>query len=374
MLILVLKGEKAQKKNIMSENYYKILGVDKNASKSEIKKAFHKLAHKYHPDKKGGDEAMFKKASEAYSVLSDEKKKAEYDTYGRVFGSDDGGGAGAGQGFGGFDFSGFAQQGGNVEFDLGDLFGGMFGGGGKPRQKRGNDISIDIELSFKEAVFGVNRKVSLTKNSVCDDCHGSGAKKGSEMVVCSACNGKGQVHETKRSILGTFSTVKTCEVCRGKGRVPKDKCKTCLGQGVVRKQSEISLNIPAGINDGEMMRLSGAGEAISGGISGDLYIKIHVAKDKNFRKEGYNLVTDLNIKLSDALLGAEYNIDTLDGKLKLKIPAGVTFGEVLRIKGKGVPMGTNKRGDIMVKLNIQLPNKLNRKTRKLVSELRKEGV
>ncbi|MBU1557520.1 molecular chaperone DnaJ [Patescibacteria group bacterium] len=355
----------------MSENYYEILGVDKSASKTDIKKAFHKLAHKYHPDKKGGDEAMFKKASEAYSILSDEKKKAEYDTYGRVFGGDPG--AGAGQGFGGFDFSGFAQQGGNVEFDLGDLFGGMFGGG-RARAKRGNDISIDIELSFKDAVFGVNRKVSLTKNSVCDICNGSGAKAGSEMVTCSSCNGNGQVHETKRSVLGTFSTVKTCDTCQGKGRVPKDKCKNCSGQGISKKQTEISLNIPAGINNGEMIRLTGAGEAISGGVSGDLYIKVHVAKDKNFRKEGYNLITDLNIKLSDALLGAEYNIDTLDGKLKLKIPVGVTFGEILRVRGKGVPIDGTKRGDIMVKLNIQLPNKLNRKTRKLVSELRKEGV
>ena len=301
--------------------------------------------------------------------MSDEKKKSEYDTYGRVFGGD----AGAGAGPGGFDFSGFAQQGGNVEFDLGDLFGGMFNGG-RARTKRGNDISIDIELTFKEAVFGVNRKVSLTKNSVCGDCEGGGAKKGSKMITCSSCNGNGQVHETKRSMLGTFSTVKTCETCNGKGRVPEDKCKACAGQGVSRKQSEISLSIPAGINDGEMIRLTGAGEAISGGVAGDLYIKIHVAKDKNFRKEGYNLVTDLNIKLSDSLLGAEYNIDTLDGKLKLKIPAGVTFGEILRVKGKGVPMGATKRGDIMVKLNIQLPSKLNRKTRKLVSELRKEGV
>jgi len=353
----------------MNEDYYKILGVDKSASKSDIKKAFHKLAHKYHPDKKGGDEAMFKKASEAYSVLSDEKKKAEYDTYGRIFEGD----AGAGQGFGGFGFSGFSQQGGNVEFDLGDLFGGMFGGG-RPRTKRGNDISIDIELTFKEAIFGVSRKISLTKNSVCEDCDGSGAKIGSEMITCSSCNGNGQVHETKRSVLGTFSTVKTCETCSGKGQVPREKCKTCVGQGVRKKQTEISLNIPAGINNGEMIRLSGAGEAIFGGVSGDLYIKIHVASNKNFRKEGINLITDLNIKLSDALLGAEYNIDTLEGKLKLKIPAGVTFGETLRIKGKGVPDGSSRRGDIMIKLKIQLPSKLNKKVRKLVGELQKEGV
>ena len=352
----------------MNEDYYEILGVKKGASKSEIKKAFHKMAHKYHPDKKGGDEAMFKKASEAYAVLSDDKKRAEYDTYGQTFGN----GSGASQGFGGFDFSGFARQGG-IEFDLGDIFGDVFGGG-RSKTRRGNDISIDIELPFKDAVFGVSRKISLTKNSVCEDCDGSGAKKGSEMIICSACNGNGQIHETKRSILGTFSTVKTCDLCHGKGRVPKDKCKTCAGQGISRKQTEISVNIPAGINNGEMIRLTGAGEAVAGGVAGDLYIKIHVTPDKHFRKEGHNLVMDLNIRLTDALLGAEYNIDTLDGKLKLKIPAGVTFGEVLRIKGKGVPIGGSKRGDIMVKLNIQLPEKLNRKTKKIIEELRKEGV
>lgn len=362
------------------DDYYKILGVDKSASKSDIKKAFHKMAHKYHPDKKGGDEAMFKKASEAYSVLSDDKKRSEYDAYGRVFSNGGGSANGGGQGFEGFDFGGFdfsqfaqAQQGGNVEFDLGDIFGSMFGGG-RPKKKRGNDISIDIELPFKDSIFGVERKIFITKNSVCESCDGSGAEKGSEMVTCSICNGNGQIHETKRSILGTFSTVKTCDNCHGKGRVPKNKCKECHGQGIKKSQSEIKINIPAGINDGEMIRMTGAGEAISGGVPGDLYIKIHVTRDKNFRKEGFNLVTDLNIKLTDSLLGAEYNINTLDGKIKLKIPAGVGFGEILRIKGKGVPSGRGTRGDILVKIKIQLPSKLNSKTRKLVAELRKEGV
>jgi len=361
------------------DDYYKILGVDKSASKSDIKKAFHKLAHKYHPDKKGGDEAMFKKASEAYSVLSDEKKKAEYDAYGRVF-SDGGAGAGA-QGFGGFDFGGFdfsqfagAQgQGGNVEFDLGDIFGDIFRGG-RSRQKRGNDISIDLEIPFKDSIFGIKRKVLITKNSKCDVCSGSGAKTGTEMIVCSVCNGNGQIHETKRSMLGTFSTVKTCDVCYGKGKVPKEKCSECKGQGVLRKQTEISVNIPAGVDNGAMMRLAGAGEAISGGVAGDLYIKIHVAKDSEYRKEGFNLVRDLNVKLTDALLGGDYNLETLDESIKLKVPAGVSFGEILRIKGKGVPMEGNRRGDILIKVKIQLPSKMNKKTKKLVEELQKEGI
>lgn len=353
----------------MSEDYYKILGVEKGASKSDIKKAFRKMAHKYHPDKNGGDEAKFKQASEAYAVLSDEKKRAEYDTYGTTFGN----GAGAGQGFGGFDFSNFAQQGG-VEFDLGDIFGDMFGGQRGARTKRGNDISIDIEVPFKDSIFGIERKILVTKNSTCDACSGTGGKPGTSMTTCSVCNGNGQVHETKKSILGTVSVARTCDNCLGKGEMPKEKCKKCTGQGVSRKQSEISLNIPAGINNGEMMRLAGAGEAVTGGVPGDLYIKIHVTSDKKWRKEGYNLVTDLNVKLTDVLLGTEYNLKTFDGDIKLKIPAGVSFGEILRIKGKGVPMNNSQRGDIMVKLNIQLPNKLNRKTKKLVEELKDIGV
>ena len=352
------------------ENYYNILGVDKSASKGDIKKAFRKQAHKYHPDKNGGDEVLFKKASEAYAVLSDDKKRAEYDTYGKTFGN----GAGPSQGFGGFDFSGFAQQqGGNVDFDIGDIFGDIFGGG-RPRTKRGHDISIDLQIPFKESIFGVERKILVTKQSTCGKCEGGGAKQGSEMITCSICNGNGQIHETKRSILGTVSVAKTCDTCLGKGREPKDKCKDCKGRGVKRKQSEISINIPAGINNGEMIRLSGAGEAISGGISGDLYIKIHFTSDKKWRKEGANLVSDLNIKLTDALLGAEYDLDTLDGKIKLKVPKGVDFGEVLRIKGKGVPVSASQRGDIMIKLKIQLPNKLDKKTRDLVKELKTRGV
>lgn len=357
----------------MSEDYYKVLGIDKNSSKSDIKKAFHKLAHKYHPDKKGGDEVKFKKINEAYTILSNDKKRAEYDAYGRVFNDGSGGGQ-AYEGFrgGGFDFSQFSQQGG-MEFDLGDIFGDIFSGG-RPRAKRGNDISIDLQISFKEAVFGVSRKVSLTKNSVCDKCEGTGGKRGTSMKICSVCNGNGKIHETKRSMLGTFSSVRACEDCRGTGQVPKEKCESCRGQGVKKDQTEISINVPAGINDGEMIRLTGAGEAIVGGTPGDLYVKIHVASHSLFKKEGFNLTTDLNIKLTDALLGAEYTLETLDGKIKIKVPAGVNHKEILRVKGKGVPMGGSKRGDVLVKIKIELPSKINRKIKELIEELKKEGI
>ncbi len=347
----------------MNKNYYKILGVEKKASKTDIKKAFHKLAHKHHPDKANGDEAKFKEASEAYSVLSDDKKRQEYDTYGQSFGGD-----GAPQG----GFGGFGQQGG-MEFDLGDLFGDFFGGRGS-RQKRGSDISVDLQITFAESIFGIERKVILTKNSKCKTCDGSGAKKGTDMETCSACDGNGKIHETKQSFLGTFSVTKACEKCYGKGKIPKDKCSDCKGAGISRKQEEIKIHIPAGINNGEMIRMTGGGESISNGVSGDLYIKVHVSTHPDFIKQGNDLVMDLEVKLSDALLGAEYSVETLDGKIIVKIPKNISHGEILRVKDKGVPITERRRGNLLIKLNIKLPNRLSRKAKKLIEELKGEGV
>jgi len=352
----------------MSKDYYNILGIDKKATKVEIKKAFHKLAHKYHPDKKDGNEVKFKEASEAYSVLSDEKKRSEYDAYGQAFGGNSA--AGPQGGFGGF---GQQQGQGGFEFDLGDIFGDFFGGRSSGK-KRGSDISIDIEVSFSEAVFGVERKILITKNSFCESCKGTGAKKGSEMETCPTCNGNGKVRETKQSFFGSFSNVRVCEKCHGTGKVSKEKCKDCHGMGIQRKQEEINVKIPAGINNGEMIRLSGAGEAVTGGVAGDLYIKVRVTPHKYFRKEGVDLKMDLEVKLSDALLGAEYTVETLDGKIKVKIPKGVTHGEMLRVRGKGVPVSEIRRGDLFIKIKIKLPNKLSRKAKQLVEDLKKEGI
>lgn len=361
----------------MSKDYYKILGVEKNASHDEVKKAFRILAHKYHPDKKGGDAAKFKEASEAYAVLSDEKRRKEYDTYGQAFGGNGPQGGFGGfnwQDFGGFDFSGFANNGGFQEFDLGDIFGEFFGGGRRERVKRGRDISIDLELSFAESIFGGERKILITKTSKCSHCHGTGGEPGTELRSCPTCNGKGKIHETKRSFLGSFSTVRSCDDCHGSGKIPRDKCRECRGAGTNRKQEEISVKIPTGIDDGEMIRLSGAGEAITGGIPGDLYIKIHVKKHPYFRKDGSNLVTELDIKLSSAILGDEYPLETLDGELKIKIPAGISFGEILRLKGKGVPIDSHRRGDLLIKINIQLPSKLSKEARSHFEELRRGGI
>lgn len=365
----------------MNKDYYKILGVDKSASADEIKKAFRKLAHENHPDKGGGNEAKFKEASEAYSVLSDEKKRAQYDQFGSGFSGTGGQGGysgfNGGQGFGGFDFSQFTQGNGQgFEFDLGDIFGDFFGGGGGGRQKtkRGSDIQVDLEISFAESVFGVEKTIYLTKTSVCKDCRGTGAKAGTEMHTCSDCGGKGKVKETRRSFMGSFVTERVCDKCQGQGKIPKEKCHTCRGIGLVKKQDEIKIKVPADIDDGETLKLAGAGEAVIGGVTGDLYIRVHVKADKIFRKQGSDLVMELKVKLTDALLGAKYPVKTLDGDIELSIPEGVSYGEVLRIRGKGVPRANGNRGDLLIVIHIITPNRLSRSSRKLVEELKKEGV
>lgn len=352
----------------MSKDYYTILGIEKTASADEVKKAFRKLAHKYHPDKKTGDEAKFKEINEAYTILSDQKKRAEYDTYGRTFGD-----SGA-SGFNGFDFSQFGGFGGgqSFEFDLNDLFGDFFAGG-RPRARRGNDISIDIELEFADAIFGSERKVVVTKNTTCSDCGGNGAQKGTKLKTCTVCGGAGKVQEARRSIFGTFATVTECATCHGRGQVPETLCEKCRGAGIVSERQEIAIAVPAGIEDGQMIRLPGLGEAIQGGETGDLYVKVHVKRHATFKKDGTNLRRDLEVKLSDALLGATYTMDTLEGAMKIKIPEGTVHHEVLRVKGKGVPTKSG-RGDLLVRVVIDLPKNLSKRARSLIEQLREEGI
>lgn len=365
----------------MSKDYYKILGVEKGASKDEIKKAFYKLAHKYHPDKKEGNEGKFKEVNEAYQVLSDDSKRSKYDQFGPGFENmGQGGYSRQGQGFGGFegfDFSGFQ---GGADFDFGnlnDIFSDFFTGGmggGRRETRRGRDISTEIQISFSEAVFGISRKILLTKTSNCSVCEGSGAKHGTKMETCKYCNGQGKIREAKRTILGTISSTKICEECLGSGEVPKEKCENCKGKGILRKEVEVSVNVPAGIRDGEMIRMTGGGEAVSKGTAGDLYIKINIAPHPVFKREGNDLVMNLDLKLSDALLGTEYPIQTLDGQISVKIPEGVSINEILRVKGKGVPISKTKRGDLLIKLKIKLPSKISRKSRELIEQLKKEGI
>lgn len=366
----------------MAKDYYETLGINKGASKDEIKKAFYKLAQKYHPDKKGGNEAKFKQINEAYQVLSDEAKRSKYDQFGSGFENMSQGSYGGAQGgFGGFDPSGFGGfSGAGAEFDFGnlnDIFSDFFGGGmGGSRQQaqRGRDISTEIQISFDESIFGITRKILITKTSTCVTCGGSGAKPGTKMETCKHCNGQGQIREQKRTIFGNIGSTKICEVCQGTGEVPKELCEKCRGKGVLRKEEEISLDIPVGIRDGEMIRMTGMGEAVSKGTTGDLYIKINVTAHPVFKREGNDLIMNLNLKLSDALLGVKYPIQTLDGEIEVTIPEGVTIDEILRVKGKGVPNGKNKRGDLLIKLNIKLPTKLSNQSRKLIEDLKKEGI
>lgn len=376
----------------MPKDYYNILGIPRNATKEDIKKAYRKLAHQYHPDKTKGEDKKFKEINEAYQILSDDKKRSEYDTYGRTFEGQGAGGFG-GAGFGGFE--GFSAKGGpssgwdfdfsaqGVDFDIGDIFDNFFWEGdtrSKTRKKRGRDISIDLEISFEEAVFGTERRVLLSKMSLCDKCHGTGAEPGAETQKCPICQGAGRVHETKKSFLGSFTTLRECTKCAGKGTIPSQKCGQCKGAGVLPKREEVTIKIPAGIQNGEMIKLSAMGEAVDNGISGDLYAKIYVARHSVFKREGGNLLMDLDIKISEALLGAERDIKTLDGMIKLKIPAGIDSGEILRVRGKGVPHqnsfhgGQGGRGDLMIKIFIRTPKKISTRAKKIIDELKQEGI
>lgn len=355
----------------MSKDYYKTLGIEKNASKDDIKKAFHKMAHKYHPDKNGGDEAKFKEVNEAYQTLSDDQKRAQYDQ----FGSDGPqmGGFGGQQGFGGFDFSNF-QQGGGFEFDLGDMFGDMFGGGRQRRQQRGSDLQTTITVEFKDAIFGIEKELRIKKPSFCTTCKGDGAKPGTHLETCKQCNGKGQIRSIQRTILGSIATNQTCDACHGVGKIPKDPCTTCRGKGIVNEERTIKVMVPAGISHGETLRLTGMGEAISGGQSGDLYVHINVTPHKTIVRTGNDLVTNLSIKLTDALLGATYTLETLDGKESVVVPMSTKVGDTVVLKGKGVPVSNHKRGNFIVKLDIKLPEKLSKHAKEVIEELKKEGI
>ncbi|HEY4478130.1 MAG TPA: J domain-containing protein, partial [Candidatus Paceibacterota bacterium] len=239
--------------------------------------------------------------------------------------------------------------------------------------RKGRDISTEIQISFADSVFGVTQKILLSKTSKCSTCDGRGAKPGTKMETCKHCKGTGKVHEAKRTILGTISSTKVCDTCAGRGEIPKESCDSCKGKGVLHKQEEITINVPEGINNGDSLRMTGAGEAVLNGAAGDLYIKIRVLPHSIFKREGNDLIMDLDLKLTDALLGKKESIETLDGKIDVNIPEGVAVNEILRVKGKGVPV-RGRRGDLLIKLNIKIPNKLSKKERELVEKLKEEGI
>lgn len=367
----------------MSKDYYKILGVEKNATADEIKKAFKKLAMQHHPDRPGGDEKKFKEINEAYQVVGDADKRAKYDQFGSDF-EQQGGWNGAGGSWEDI-MNAFRQQGGgfggqNVNFDfggMGDIFGDLFGGGsrgGRGRQARGRDIQVDVELDFKEAAFGVERDLNLRKQSVCDVCSGTGAEPGSKMEKCGTCHGRGQVVQQQRTFMGMMQTVVNCPTCNGRGEHSSKKCKHCGGDGVLAKNQDVKVKIPAGIDDGQSIRLTGYGEAAPHGAgAGDLYVQVHLKPSKIFHREGFDVYTESEINFVQAVLGDKIDIETIDGPLKIVVPEATESGALIRLKGRGIThVNRTARGDHYVKIKIRVPRKISREIRKKLEDLKKD--
>ena len=354
-------------------DYYEVLGVDKSASADEIKKAYRKLAIKYHPDKNPGNkeaEEKFKEAAEAYSVLSDADKKAKYDQFGHA------GVDGAGPDFSG----GF----GNLNDILNDLFGGAFGGGfgggfggfggGQRRERvyRGRDIRVRVKLTLEEIARGVEKEISIEKNVPCPDCGGRGARNSSDIKTCPACNGTGQVQRVVNSFLGQTVTYSTCQQCGGEGKVISNPCHTCNGTGLVRQRETIKVKIPAGVEAGMQMTVQGEGHAAkNNGINGDLLVVIEEQEHPDFRREGSNLLYTKVISVVDAMLGCEVDIPCLDGKQKIKVEPGTQSGTVTRLRGKGLPsVNSYGTGDLYVKIAVWIPKKLTKEEKALFESMR----
>lgn len=353
-------------------DYYEILGVSKTASADEIKKAYRKLAVQYHPDKNPDNkeaEEKFKEATEAYEILSDEKKRSQYDRFGHQGVHSDFADA---YSRGGADFS--SMFGGGGFGDLDDIFSSFFGfssGGGKSSRARrkGSDIRHDIYLSLEDAVYGKKTEIKLEKPDICEVCHGSGAELGSKTTTCPTCSGTGQI----RRMQGFFSITSTCPKCNGKGTVVTNPCKNCHGSGTVNKTKKLSVSIPEGVDDNTQIRVSGEGEAVSGGVSGDLYLFVHVEPHKYFVRDGLDLIEEVGISIVQATLGADIYIETLDKKkVKIKIPAGTESGKIFRLRGYGVPrINRGTKGDLLVLVTIDTPKSLTNEEKKLFMELKK---
>ena len=348
-------------------DYYAVLGVDKSAAEADIKKAYRKLAKEYHPDLHPGDktaEAKFKELNEAYEVLSDADKRARYDQYGHA-GVDPNYGAGAGgAGFGGMDF------------DLGDIFSSFFGGGfgGSTQQRngprRGESIRASVMVTFEEAAFGCEKTITVGRIEKCDDCGGSGCAKGTTAEVCTNCNGTGTVRTQQRTPFGIMQSTAECPKCGGKGRIIHQPCPTCHGAGAVRRQKRINVNIPAGIDDGQTISLRGQGHAgANGGPNGDLLITVSVRPHAYFTREGASILYEMPITVTQAILGAEVEVPTLDGKVKYTIPEGTQSGTVFRLRGKGVPyLRGSGRGDQYVTVTVEIPKKLTNEQKELLRQ------
>ncbi len=353
-------------------DYYEILGVQKGASKEEIKKAYRKLAIQFHPDKNKGNpesEEKFKEATEAYEVLSDEEKRKAYDMYGKA-----GVGAG-GPGFGYRAYTDFSD----IFGDIGDIFSEFFGGGGGPGYgggrrggvRRGADLRYNIEISLEDAAMGKDIKVEIPRQEPCETCSGTGAEPGSGPTTCTLCQGSGHVRRTQ----GFFSITTNCPQCHGTGRIIRNPCKTCKGSGTTEKKRTLHIKIPAGVESGSRLKVSGEGEAgPNGGTRGDLYVVTHIKKHNTFEREGNDLIVEMKVPVTTAILGGEIDVPTIDSKhVKMKVPPGTDSGQIFRLKGKGMPyMGGYGTGDQHVIIRVDIPKNISRKAKELVQELSRE--
>jgi molecular chaperone DnaJ len=353
-------------------DYYEVLGVAKDASADEIKKAFRKAAVQHHPDKEGGDETKFKEINEAYEVLKDAQKRQRYDQFGHA------GVGGNGGGYSGNPFEGFGGFGGqNVHFDfgdggLGDIFGQFFGGGAGPQQrgpKRGRDVETTINLTFEEAVFGVERKLDLEMEDECSHCHGTTVEPGHSMKTCPTCKGAGQQQRVMNTIFGQIQQAVICETCKGAGKIPEKVCSVCKGKGTERTRQSITLKVPAGIDDGATIRLAERGEAVGGGTRGDLYVNIRVKAHKKFTREGDIILSDEHVSMVDAALGTEIDVETVDGVVRMKVPAGTQSGTDFKLSSHGVPhLRGSGRGAHIVRIVVDTPTKLTKKQKDLLEQ------
>ena len=341
-------------------DYYEILGVERGASVEDIKKAYRKVAMQHHPDRNPGDKAAeeaFKEASEAYQILGDAERRAQYDRFGHAAFEQGGG-------FGGFDFSAAG-----FEDIFGDIFGDFFGGPrrGRSRARRGDDLRYDLEITFEEAVFGAEKTIRVPRLSPCEECKGSGSRDGAPRETCTTCRGAGQL----RFQQGLFSIAKTCGQCQGQGSVLRDPCRTCGGAGAVRKRQSLSVRIPAGVDTGSRLKLRGEGEGgQNSGPAGDLYVVLHVREHPLFRRDGTDIVCDVPIGFTQAALGAEIEVPTPHGKVKMKVPAGTQDGKLLRIKGRGAAkLKGSGRGDLIARVHVSVPTKLTKAEREAIEKL-----
>jgi len=356
----------------MNKDYYKILGVEKTASADEIKKAYYKLAHEHHPDKKGGDEAKFKEVNEAYQTLSDKDKKAQYDRFGTTFNNAQGGG------YQNINWEDIMGNMGGFE-DIFDIFGGGFGmGRSKPKDmRRGKDLEMVLEIDLESVLQTKAREISITKNSVCERCKGTGAEPGTNVKECFTCRGTGTVQQMRRTVFGTINQQTICPECHGEGSKPEHPCNVCRGEGRHRKEEKIRIEIPAGVDNNQIIKVKGKGEAGKrGGEPGDLYVRIMVKPHPVFEREGDDIYLVKNITFSQAALGDKVKIPTLEGEnIIVKIPNGIESGKLLKVSKRGIPhFSGGGRGNLYIQLEVKTPDKLTKKQKELLEELKKEGL